>query len=62
MFRKEEHIMNIEEFKKLLKESGMTQELILKLDQIIKVINVNEDKLGSLEARVSKLEEKNSTE
>ena len=50
--------MNIEEFKKLLKESSLIEELSLKLDQIIKVININEDRLGSLETRMVKLEEK----
>lgn len=62
LFRKEENIIEIKEFKKLLRDSGMIEELNLKLDRIIRAINENENKQEFLEARVARLEEEKGKE
>ena len=51
--------MKIEEFKQLLRESGLSDEFGLKIDQLIRVINDHERRLKSLEARIVMLTNKN---
>jgi hypothetical protein len=41
--------MNQEEFKKLLKESGLPKEFSQKIDQMIRVINDHEERIKFLE-------------
>lgn len=40
-----------EEFNKLLKKSGLSEEFVIKLNQIIRVVKDHEERLVSLEAR-----------
>ena len=58
-FGKEVKSMKIEEFKQLLRESGLSDEFGLKIDQLIRVINDHERRLKSLEARIVMLTNKN---
>ena len=59
-FRKEENIMNLEEFKQLLKECGLPEEFSSKLGQIIRVVNYHDEKLKWLGARITTLTNKNA--